>query len=212
MSQTALSHPAGFHGNFLSAEALVRGPLLPIFERDHKRGPDSADITVVEYGDYQCPPCGEVYLSIEEMRGLLGARLRFVSRQYPFSGLHPQAQLAAEAAEAAGAQGRFWEMHDLLFKHQDALVWNDLLGYAENIGLDLAKFRRELKARAYEERVREDFLSGVHNGVFGTPSVFINGVRHNGSFDLGTLLDSVEGEPRFLKLRKDGSYICGQAF
>ncbi len=212
MSQSGLSHPIGLRPNFAAADAPDRGLLLPILERDHARGPDSAPITLVEYGDYQCPPCGEVYLRIEEIRSLLGSRLRFVFRHYPFSGIHPRAQLAAEAAEAAAAQGRFWEMHDMLFQHQDALGWSDLLKYAGSIGLDVARFRRDLRTSAHEERVREDFRSGVHNGVYGTPSVFINGVRHNGAFDLGTLLDSVERKPRFLELRKDGSYICGQAF
>lgn len=165
--------------------------LLPMHERHRTRGPDSAPITLVEYGDYQCPQCGEVYLEIEKLREILGDRLRFAFRQYPYAKLHPQADLAAEAAEAAGAQGKFWEMHDLLFRHQDALHEKYLFKYAGMLGLDIERFCWELKNRAYRERVRRDFRSGVRNGVYSTPTVFINGVRHSGAFNVEVLLDVV---------------------
>lgn len=173
------------------AEAGDYELVLAISERDHARGPDSAPVTVVEYGDYQCPQCGEVYLEMEKLIKILGDQMRFIFRQYPYAKLHPQAELAAEAAEAAGAQGRFWDMHDLLFQHQDALTEDHLLEYAGLLQLDLGRFCWELKNRVYRERVREDFRSGVLNLVFSTPSLFINGVLHNGAFDLETLLDAV---------------------
>lgn len=165
--------------------------LLPVEERDHARGPSSAPITVVEYGDYQCPRCGEVYLEIEKLRQVLGERLRFVFRQYPYAKLHPQAEPAAEAAEAAGAQGRFWEMHDMLFRHQDELRKRHLLKYAETLGLDLGQFCWELKHRVHRERVRQDFRNGVMNLVYTTPALFINGVRYFGGLNFEALLDAV---------------------
>lgn len=162
--------------------------LLPIGEQDHVLGPKTADLTLVEYGDYECPGCGALYLELKEVQRELGARLCVVYRQYPLAGMHPHAQEAAEAAEAAAAQGKFWEMHDLLFQNQRALKRHDLVGYAEQLGLDVGRFRRELGGRVYEERVREDFRSGVQNGVYGTPGLFLNGIRHQGEMDQQSLI------------------------
>lgn len=162
--------------------------LLPIHDGDHVHGLASADSTLVEYGDYECPDCGRLFQIIRDLQATLGARLRIVYRHYPLSGIHPQAQEAAEAAEAASAQGRFWEMHDLLFQNQNALKRRDLLSYGENLSLDMNRFRHDLKKRVYEERVREDFRRGVQNGVYKTPGLFLNGVRHDSAWDRDTLL------------------------
>lgn len=162
--------------------------LLPIQPDDHVQGTPDAKYTLVEYGDYECPGCGRLFIAIRELRTQLGDELRLVFRHYPRSGIHKHAQQAAEAAEAAGAQSRFWEMHDLLFANQNALRTKDLHRYAEQLSLDTQRFRDELKHRTYEDYVREDFRRGVENGVYGTPALFINGIRDNGSLEPDSLL------------------------
>lgn len=166
--------------------------LLPIQPDDHVQGVPEASYTLVEYGDYECPNCGRLFITISELRAELGEQLRLVFRHYPLLGIHPHAQQAAEAAEAAGAQGRFWEMHDMLFQNHDALGTRDLRRYAKQLSVDTERFRKELKNRTYEERVREDFRQGVINGVYGTPGLFINGVRHNGGLDRDSLLPQLK--------------------
>jgi protein-disulfide isomerase len=158
---------------------------------DHVRGPAVAPLTLVEYGDYECPYCGEAYPIVKEIERILGDELRSVFRNFPLSEIHPHAFQAAEAAESAAAQGRFWEMHDRLYENQRRLDKNDLLSHAQTLGLDAARIEAELEQRAYEARVRNDFLSGVRSGVNGTPTFFINGIRHNGSYDLDTLLSAL---------------------
>lgn len=167
---------------------------VPVGESDHARGPEAAPITLVEYGDYECPSCGEAYPIVKEIQARLGQQLRFVFRNFPLATAHPHAERAAEAAEAAGAQGQFWAMHDVLFESQDALDDEDLIRYAAALGLDESRFVTELAGRAFAGRVREDFMGGVRSGVNGTPTFFINGVRHDGPFDLGTLLGAIEDE------------------
>jgi protein-disulfide isomerase len=162
--------------------------LLPINDEDHVYGPASADFTLVEYGDYECPDCGRLFQIIRDLQATLGDRLQIVYRHYPLNGIHPHAEEAAEAAEAAGGQNRFWEMHDLLFQNQSALQRKNLLAYGTILSLDMDRFRRELKKRVYEDRVREDFRRGVQNGVYKTPGLFLNGVRHDGAWDRDTLL------------------------
>jgi protein-disulfide isomerase len=162
--------------------------LLPIHDEDHVHGPASAPYTLVEYGDYECPACGQLFEIIRDLQTTLGDRLRIVYRHYPLSGIHPHAQEAAEAAEAAGAQGHFWEMHDLLFRNQNALKRKDLLAYGETLSLDVDRLRNELKREVYRDLVRENFRRGVQNGVYGTPGLFLNGVRHDGAWDRDTLL------------------------
>jgi protein-disulfide isomerase len=162
--------------------------LLPIQPDDHVQGGPDAKYTLVEYGDYECPACGRLFLAIRDLRAQLGDELRLVFRHYPRSGVHKHAQQAAEAAEAAGAQGRFWEMHDLFFANQGALRTKDLYRYAEQLSLDMPRFRDELKHRTYEDYVREDFRRGVANGVYGTPALFINGIRDNGALEQDSLL------------------------
>jgi formate-nitrite transporter family protein len=166
--------------------------LLPIQADDHIQGDPDAAHTLVEYGDYECPECGRLFTVIRDLQRELRSRLRIVFRHFPRSGAHPHAQLAAEAAEAAGAQGRFWDMHELLFENQNALTKGDLLHYAERLGLDLEQFRRDLDEHVYEDRVREDFRRGVQNGVYGTPGLFIDGVRYGGSLDHESLRRELE--------------------
>jgi protein-disulfide isomerase len=159
------------------------GGLSPqVSERDHVAGNEDAPVTLVEYGDFECPYCGMAHPIVKAARNDLKSDLRFVFRHFPLAESHPHARLAAQAAEAAAAQGHFWEMHDMLFEHQDSLESEDLLGYAKSIGLDVARFTSELKAGTYEKRVRDDFRSGVKSGVNGTPTFFVNGTRYDGSW------------------------------
>ena len=160
---------------------------LPVGPRDHVQGRADAPVTLVEYGDYECPHCGRAYPIIKEVQRRLGAKLRFVFRNFPLSEGHPHAEHAAEAAEGAATGGRFWEMHDTLYEHQQALDDRHLVGYAAALGLDTAKFETELRGHAHKARVREDFTSGVRSGVNGTPTFFINGVRFDDSWDPDTL-------------------------
>jgi protein-disulfide isomerase len=150
--------------------------LLPIYAEDHIQGPEWASFTLIEYGDYKCPACRQVFEILRNLRTTLGEQLRIVYRHYPLSGIHPEAQEAAEAAEAAGEQGRFWEMHCLMFQNQNALKRRNLVSYAETLGLNIDRFRNDLKNRVYQERVREDFRRGVQNGVY-RPGLFLSGVR-----------------------------------
>jgi protein-disulfide isomerase len=165
---------------------------LPVSERDHIQGPATAAVTLVEYGDYQCPYCGQAYPIVEALREQLGNRLRFVFRHFPLTQMHPHAEPAAEAAEAAGAQGQFWEMHDVLFTHQHALDDPHLIQYAAALDLDPTQFYRALAEHYYTGRVREDFTSGVRSGVNGTPTFFINQARYNGPPDFESLLAVIE--------------------
>jgi protein-disulfide isomerase len=165
---------------------------LPVAERDHSQGPASAPVTLVEYGDYECPYCGAAYPIVKEIQQRLGDRLRFVFRNFPITTAHPHAEHAAEAAEAAAAQGKFWEMHDHLYENQRHLRDDRLHAYAEALGLDVDVFDKELAEHVHADRVHEDFMSGVRSGVNGTPTFFINGVRHDDSYDLETLLSAVE--------------------
>lgn len=151
--------------------------LLPIQPDDHVRPQEELPITLVEYGDYECPDCGRLFVELEKLQSELGLVLRIAFRHYPLSGIHPNAQLAAEAAEAASAQGRFWEMHDLLFRSQSALRRKDLNRYAEQLALDTTRFKEELKQRMYSDLVRKQFRLGVQNGVYSTPGLFVNGIR-----------------------------------
>lgn len=160
----------------------------PVGSRDHAAGPQDAPLTLVEYGDFQCPHCGRAYPIVKDVQRALGSELRFVFRNFPLTNIHPEAEHAAEAAEAAGAQGAFWQMHDRLFERQFALDDDHLLEYATELGLDADRIRGQLEAGAYAARVREDFMSGVKSGVNGTPTFFINGVRYDGSWDREPLL------------------------
>jgi protein-disulfide isomerase len=166
---------------------------LPVSEdRDHVQGPAQAAVTLVEYGDYECPYCGAAYPIIKEVQKRMGERLRFVFRNFPITTSHPHAEQAAEAAEAAAGQGRFWEMHDLLYENQQRLEDEDLRAYAEQLGLEVEPFDEELAEHVHADRVHEDFMSGVRSGVNGTPTFYINDVRHDDSYELDTLLAALE--------------------
>lgn len=165
---------------------------VPVSERDHSQGSEQAAITLVQYGDYECPYTRRSNASVKELQEQLGDRLRFVFRNFPLVSIHPHALRAAIAAEAAAAQGKFWEMHDTLFEEQKTLEDADLTRFAEELGLDMELFRPEMAKRTYASRILEDVESGEQSGVEGTPTFFINGVRHNGSWDYETLLAAIE--------------------
>jgi protein-disulfide isomerase len=164
----------------------------PVRERDHTRGPREAPVTLVAYGDFECPCCGAAHPVLEEVRRRLGDELRFVYRHFPLVNIHPHAQPAAEAAEAAGTQGRFWPMHDRLFEHQDSLEDRDLFAHAQAIGLDIVRFVGEIGAGVHVPRIREDFMSGVRSGVNGTPTFFINGLRYDGPRDAASMIAAIQ--------------------
>jgi protein-disulfide isomerase len=173
-----------------TAEALVDLYLDVDPERDHFRGPVDAPVTVVEYGDFECPYCGMAEPVVRELIREFGD-VRYVWRHLPLSDVHPHAQLAAEAAEAAAGQGAFWEMHDLLLDQQDALEPDDLIGYAERLGLDVERFATDLSYHVGASRVADDVDSADLSGVSGTPTFFVNGRRHYGAYDIDALSAAV---------------------
>ncbi len=159
----------------------------PVGARDHVRGPADAPLTLVEYGDFECPFCGRAYPELKRLVADLAPQLRLVFRHFPLREQHPHAEHAAEIAEAAAVHGRFWEMHDLLYGRQAELDDQHLLGYARELGLDPDEVRRDFEEHVHRARVREDFESGVRSGVSGTPMFFINGRRHEEPGDTDTL-------------------------
>jgi protein-disulfide isomerase len=172
--------------------AITQRLVVPVMlGRDHIRGSRTAPVTLLEYGDYECPHCGAAHALVEAVRQRI-EELRFAFRHFPLTAIHPHAERAAEAAEAAGAQGQFWMMHDVLFENQRALDDDDLLVYAAEIGLDVGRFAHDLASARHAARVREDYLSGVAGGVTGTPTFFVNGVRHTGASDADSLTVAIE--------------------
>ncbi|MBN9389830.1 MAG: DsbA family protein [Chloroflexi bacterium] len=169
---------------------------IPVGSKDHIRGNHHAPVTLLEYGDYECPYCGQAHNVVMALQAQLGDTVRFVFRNFPLTQIHPHAFNAALAAEAAAQQGKFWQMHDLLFENQDRLEDDHLVGYASLLRLDIDRFIEDFEMAEIEKRVRDDFLSGVKSGVNGTPTFFINGVRHDGSFQLPGLLAAVERATR----------------
>jgi Na+/H+ antiporter NhaA len=174
------------------AEAMTSRPLADLTDpvdtaRDHVRGPLDAPVTLVEYGDYECPYCGRAAPVVRELLRRFDGRLRFVFRHLPLTDVHANAALAAQAAEAAGAQGRYWEMHDLLFAHQDALDVSALRGHAQQLGLDVDAFEADLREGRHAARVAQDVNTAGEAGVAGTPTFFINEVRHRGAYDLDAM-------------------------
>ena len=159
----------------------------PVTQSDHHQGPLDAGIVLVEYGDYQCPYCGEEYPHLKKVQKHFGDRMCFVFRNFPLTQAHPYAERAAEFAEAAATVGKFWPMHDMLYENQDALDDDSLVGYARELGLDDDLIRSALDD-AYIERIRRDFSGGVRSGVNGTPCLFVNGVRYNGERDADSLI------------------------
>ncbi len=168
-------------------------PLVPpVSERDHSDGPPDAPVTLVEYGDFECPHCGAAFPILRALCQQFGHNLRFVFRNFPLTQSHPHAQHAAEAAETAGNLGDYWGMHDTLFTHQDALDDQSLLIYAEALDLNVDRFAGLMRAHSFAARVREDFMSGIRSGVNGTPTFFINGDRFDGSWRDGELTTAIE--------------------
>jgi protein-disulfide isomerase len=172
-------------------EAVLALPVSPT--RDHIRGPADAPVILVKYGDYQCPHCALAHAVVDAIQARAGKDLCFVYRHFPMTTIHPHAEQAAEAAEAAGAQGKFWQMHDILYENQQQLAMPYLVQYAEVIGLDDCKFGRDVATHAYAPKVRDDFVSGIRSGVNGTPTFYINGVRHDGAWDAATLWVALQG-------------------
>jgi protein-disulfide isomerase len=164
-------------------------------DRDHVRGPSTASIMVVHYGDFECPFSREGARVVKVLEGRFDGRLRIVFRHFPLTTKHPHAQQAAEAAEAAAAQGKFWEMAELLFANQRKLATPYLTRYAMELGMDTSKFDYDLATHAHTERIRADVLSGQQSGVTGTPTFFINGQRHEGSDDLLSLMTAMRLTP-----------------
>jgi protein-disulfide isomerase len=166
----------------------------PVSAHDHIEGPADAPLTLVEYGDYQCPYCSAAYPVVKRLQTTLGKKLRFVFRNFPLTQAHPYALIAAEAAEAAALQGKFWEMHDVLFEEQIYLEPGIIRSWAKRIGLNLEKFGNDIKQDVVEKRIKEDRQSGIRSGVNGTPTFFINGTRYDGIPDYGSLLAALESE------------------
>lgn len=165
----------------------------PVNDQDHVAGPASAVVTLVEYGNFECIHCGQTYPILKQVRSLLSNDLRFVFRHFPTVQTHPHSVRAAEAAEAAGAQGRFWEMHDELFTHQTALEDRDLMRYARRIGLDLDKFSQALSESIFLSQIQAGYERSLFDEhITGTPTVYLNGTRYTGSTDLQTLLEAIK--------------------
>lgn len=161
---------------------------MPVTEDDHQQGPVDAPVTMVEYGDYECPYCGAAHPIVKQLQRRLGDDLRFVFRDFPLTQIHPHAEQAAEAADSAGDQGSFWDYHDILFENQDALSHRDLVRYARELRLDLDQFTGDLEDHTNVDRVRQDFESGIESGVNGTPTFFINGTRYDGPAEFEEML------------------------
>ena len=164
----------------------------PVSAHDHAEGPLDAPLTLVEYGDYQCPYCGAAFPVVKRLQKTLGKKLRFVFRNFPLTQVHPYALIAAQAAEAAALQGKFWEIHDLLFEEQNLLKPEIIPLWAKKVGLNLEQFESDIKQGVVEKRIREDRQSGIRSGVNGTPTFFINGTRYDGSHDYDSLLAALQ--------------------
>jgi len=171
----------------------------PVSARDHAEGPADAHLTLVEYGDYQCPYCGAAYPVVKRLQKTLGRKLRFVFRNFPLTQTHPYALIAAETAEAAALQGRFWEMHDLLFEQQALLEPDIIPTWAERLGLDLERLGNDISQGLVEGRIKEDRQSGIRSGVNGTPTFFVNGRRFDGPLDYDSLLAALKSPSEGLK-------------
>jgi formate-nitrite transporter family protein len=173
----------------------------PVSARDHIQGKDDALVTLVEYGDYQCPYCGEAHLVIKRLQEALGIKMRFVFRNFPLTHVHPYALIAAETAEAAALQGRFWEMHDFIFENQKSLEPEALPAWANELGLDMKKFAMALKQGSVDKRIEEERASGIESGVEGTPSFFINGKIYDGEDDYESLRSALLREEALIHER-----------
>jgi len=164
---------------------------VAVSDADHVQDPANVGITLVEYGDYECPHCGRAYPIVKRVQKHFGKRMRFVFRNFPLGEMHPHAEGAAEAAEFCGSQGKFWEKHDLLLENQERLSGPLYLELAQKIGVAPAALRASLEKREFLPRVKADFTGGVRSGVNGTPTFFINGQRHDGAFDYEDLVEAI---------------------
>lgn len=161
-------------------------------ERDHIEGPVDATLTLVEYGDYQCPYCGAAYPEVKKVQRELGKKLRFVFRNFPLTNIHEHAMNAAETAEAASSQGKFWPMHDFLYEHQATLGDPGIaLDFARKLGLNTQKFEQDIGKHMYQKRIKDDFMGGVKSGVNGTPTFYVNGIRHDGDAIAKALVEAM---------------------
>lgn len=167
--------------------------LKPIVGRaDNSQGNSAAIVTLVEYGDYQCPHCGHAYPIVKQIQEIFGDKLQFIFRNFPLRTIHPLAVPAAIASEAAARQGKFWEMHDTIFENQQQLHGNSFRLFAEELGMDQTRFEEDSNAMGIIEKVDNDFEGGIRSGVNGTPTFFINGVRHNGNYEIADLTAAIE--------------------
>jgi protein-disulfide isomerase len=179
----------------MTPDSIANSPeelAVPVNEKDHVQGSRSAPVTLVEYGDYECPDCLNAWPIVQEIRQKLGDRLAFVFRHFPLNSIHPRASAAAQAAEAAGLQGRFWEMHDQLFGHQKELGNVDLTHLALTMGLEIYRFESALELQSSLQKISDDMDGGIRSGVKGTPTFFINGRRYRGKVDAASLLREIE--------------------
>lgn len=165
---------------------------VPVSEADHAQGREDAPLTLVEYGDYECPSCGGAYWSVQKLREAFGDDLRFVFRNFPLANSHPHAMIAAQAAEAAALAGKFWRMHDLLYENQERLGERAIFEFAARLKLERASFARELEDPAVEARIRADFYGGARSGVNGTPTFYLNGFRYDGPWAFESMRDELE--------------------
>jgi len=165
---------------------------IAVGKDDHVQGPADAPVTLVEYGDYECPYCGAAFSMVKDITKRLGSKVRFVFRNMPLNEMHPHAELAAEAAEAAAAQGMFWPMHDALYEHQSELGPDLVRTLAKSFQLDAERFDTDLASRRFRQHVKHDFMSGVRSGVAGTPTFFINGERYDGDLDESSLTAALQ--------------------
>jgi peroxiredoxin/protein-disulfide isomerase len=173
-------------------QALMATLKAPITRNDHINGPANAPITVVEYGDYECPHCGLAYPIVNQLQLSFSGRMRFVYRHFPLTEIHPLAEIAAESAEFAGAAGLFWDMHAALFENQSRLSIPTIFLIGGELGLPETALRNALETGQYRIKVRNDFMGGVRSGVNGTPTFFINGVRHDGAYDYASLVSAIQ--------------------
>jgi protein-disulfide isomerase len=164
-----------------------------INDRDHIQGNANASTTLVEYGDFECPHCGAAYPVIKEVQKRQGDKLRFVFRNFPISQAHPHAAHTAYAAEAAGKQGKYWEMHDMIFENQNALEDENLVSYAQRLNLNIDQFKIDMSSKEIAQKVSDDFTSGVRSGVNGTPTIYINGKRFDEECEVDLIIKAIEG-------------------
>jgi protein-disulfide isomerase len=163
----------------------------PVDQTDHVLGPEDAPVTLVEYGDFQCPHCRAAHFYLKNVLATMGDDMRFVFRHMPLAQIHPMAQPAAEAAEAAGAQGKFWPMHDSIYENQDLLSPALLTRLGQRLGLDMQRFVDDVNSHRFLPKVKEDFMSAVRSGAAGTPTFFINGEQYEGSYDDEALIEAL---------------------